>query len=135
MLRKYIMPMILSAGFLTATAANAEQSIEGAWVIEATTWEGETVALTAPYPVKIYSSEHFMYTYNNLAEPGETFVGAGSYTYNDGTMTETIVDHSKRELIGEVFSFDITQSEDGQTFSQTLTFPEGTLSEVWRRLD
>ncbi|CAI8300900.1 MAG: Uncharacterised protein [Hyphomonas sp. TMED17] len=134
-MRKYIMPIIFSAGLLTAATATAEQSMQGAWVIESSTWDGESIALSAPYPVKIYSTENFMYTYHDVSKPGETFVGAGSYNYDEGTMTETIMNHSNRELIGEVFSFEITKSEDGDTFSQTLAFPDGTLSEVWRRLD
>jgi hypothetical protein len=76
-----------------------------------------------------------MYSYYDLQKPDQVLIGAGSYSYVDGVVSETISNHSNKELIGSIFKFEISMSDDKNTFRQTVMFGENKLEETWRRLD
>lgn len=119
-------------GWSEQTKANP---LIGAWEISESKWNNEASQLPEPRAVKIYSTENVMYSYYDLQKPDQVLIGAGSYSYVDGVVSETISNHSNKELIGSIFKFEISMSDDKNTFRQTVMFGENKLEETWRRLD
>ena len=119
-------------GWSEQTKANP---LIGAWEISESKWNNEASQLPEPRAVKIYSTENVMYSYYDLQKPDQVLIGAGSYSYVDGIVSETISNHSNKELIGSIFKFEISMSDDKNTFRQTVMFGENKLEETWRRLD
>ena len=119
-------------GWSEQTKANP---LIGAWEISESKWNNEATQLPEPRAVKIYSTENVMYSYYDLQKPDQVLIGAGSYSYVDGVVSETISNHSNKELIGSIFKFEISMSDDKNTFRQTVMFGENKLEETWRRLD
>ena len=62
-------------------------------------------------------------------------MGHGTYSYADGILRETIVNHSNRELIGETFEVTVTVSEDDNSFTQVVDLGKYVLRETWRRVE
>jgi hypothetical protein len=136
MIKKFIYAFkfaFLTLMFLSQQAV--ANPLMGAWEIAESKWNNEKVKLPEPRAVKIYSAENFMYSYYDISKPEGVLIGQGSYVFSDGNVSETISNHSNKELIGEVYKFEISFSEDKSTFSQTVMFGENKLDEVWRRLD
>ena len=72
-------------------------SLVGVWQIQSTVYDGKEQSIRTPEQIKIFTEEHVFYTYYDpnlgTAEPLLS-VGHGTYTLNDGTLSETIVNHS-----------------------------------------
>ena len=62
-------------------------------------------------------------------------VGHGTYTLNDGMLSETIFNHSNAAVIGETFSVSVELSEDGNTFQQVVDLGKYVLKERWVRVE
>jgi len=124
---------------LTSHLAYAETvSIEGVWQIQSAAYDGEEQSTRTPRQIKIFSGEHFFYTYYDpnlgTAEPLLS-VGHGTYELKNGTLSETIVNHSNAALIGETFSVTVEISEDGNTFQQVVDLGKYLLEERWVRIE
>ena len=91
-------------GWSEQTKANP---LIGAWEISESKWNNEASQLPEPRAVKIYSTENVMYSYYDLQKPDQVLIGAGSYSYVDGVVSETISNHSNKEFIGSIFKFEI----------------------------
>jgi hypothetical protein len=113
-------------------------SLEGAWQIQSTVYDGEEQSIRMPKQIKMFTGEHFFYTYYDpslgAAEP-QLSVGHGRYTLNNGTLSETIINHSNAALIGQTFSVTVELSEDGNTFEQVVDLGKYVLEERWVRLE
>ena len=113
-------------------------SLVGVWQIQSTVYDGEEQPIRTPEQIKIFTEEHVFYTYYDpnlgTAEPLLS-VGHGTYTLNDGTLSETIVNHSNTALIGETFSVSVELSEDGNTFQQIVDLGKYVLEERWVRVE
>ncbi len=86
--------------FLASHFTYAETvSLEGVWQIQSTVYDGEEQSIRMPKQIKMFTGEHFFYTYYDpglgTAEP-QLSVGHGRYTLNNGTLSETIINHSIR---------------------------------------
>ena len=125
--------------FLASHFTYAETvSLEGVWQIQSTVYDGEEQSIRMPKQIKMFTGEHFFYTYYDpglgTAEPLLS-VGHGSYTLNNGTLSETITNHSNAALIGQTFSVTVELSEDGNTFEQVVDLGKYVLEERWVRLE
>ena len=113
-------------------------SLEGVWQIQSTIYDGEEQSIRQPKQIKIFTGKHFFYTYYDpnlgTAEPLLS-AGHGTYTLNNGTLSETIVNHSNAALVGETFSVTIELSEDGNTFQQVVDLGKYLLEERWVRVE
>jgi hypothetical protein len=141
MFRRLVLISSVCLGLIACNDTRVDNSesvknpIQGAWVISENKWNGEVFDLPEPHATKIYSAGTVMYTYYDAENDGQLSVGAGVYTYEDGNITETITNHSRKDLIGQKFSLRVELSEDLQTFKQSVAIDENTLDEVWTRLD
>ena len=113
-------------------------SLEGVWQIQTTVYDGKEQAIRQPKQIKVFTEGHFFYTYYDpnlgTAEPLLS-AGHGTYTLNNGTLSETIVNHSNASLIGETFSVTIEFSDDGETFQQIVDLGKYELEERWVRVE
>ena len=130
---------LISLCSLVSFSASAETpSLTGVWQIQSTVYDGEEQEIRQPKQVKIFTEGHFFYTYYDpnlgTAEPLLS-VGHGTYTLNDGTLSETIVNPSNAALIGETFSVSVELSEDGNTFQQVVDLGKYVLEERWVRVE
>ena len=130
---------LISLCSLVSFSASAETpSLTGVWQIQSTVYDGEEQEIRQPKQLKIFTEGHFFYTYYDpnlgTAEPLLS-VGHGTYTLNDGTLSETIVNHSNAALIGETFSVSVELSEDGNTFQQVVDLGKYVLEERWVRVE
>ena len=62
-------------------------------------------------------------------------MGHGTYTLSNGTLSETIVNHSNAALIGETFSVTVKLNEDGNAFQQIVDLGKYVLEERWVRVE
>ena len=112
--------------------------LEGVWQIQSTVYDGEEQSIRQPKQIKIFTGKHFFYTYYDpnlgTSEPLLS-AGHGSYTLSNGTLSETIVNHSNPALVGETFSVTIELSEDGNTFQQVVDLGKYLLEERWVRVE
>ena len=113
-------------------------SLVGVWQIQSTAYDGDEQSIRTPKQIKIFTEERFFYTYYdpNLGTL-EPLLSAGHGTYNlsNGTLSETIVNHSNATLIGETFSVSIELSEDGNMFQQVVDLGKYVLEERWVRVE
>ena len=131
-------PLILFLSLASHCTYAEIASLEGVWQIQSTAYDGEEQPIRQPQQVKIFTAAHFFYTYYDpnlgTAEPLLS-AGHGTYTLNDGTLSETIVNHSNAALIGETFSVTLELSEDGDTFQQVVDLGKYVLEERWVRIE
>ena len=113
-------------------------SLVGVWQIQSTVYDGEAQSIRTPKQIKIFTEERVFYTYYDpnlgTAEP-LLAVGHGTYTLNDGMLSETIFNHSNAALIGETFSVSVELSEHGNTFQQVVDLGKYVLKERWVRVE
>ena len=123
---------------LTATTASAEPALQGVWEIARTSYDDEAVTLREPSQIKIFTSERVIYTYYyevSEQQPHYVSVGHGTYSYTDGILRETIVNHSNLDLIGQVFDVTVSVSEDDNSFTQVIDLGKYVLRETWTRVE
>ena len=68
-------------------------------------------------------------------QPHYLSVGHGTYSYTDGILRETIVNHSNLDLIGQVFDVTVSVSEDDNSFTQVVDLGKYVLRETWTRVE
>ncbi len=91
-----------------------------------------------PRQIKIFTSERVIYTdYCEVSEqlPHFRCVGHGTYSYVDGILIETIVNHSNPDLIGQIFELTVSVSEDDNSFTQVVDLGKYVLRETWTRVE
>jgi hypothetical protein len=119
------------------TAAEAP-SLVGVWQIQSTVYDGEEQIIRQPPQVKIFTRQHFFYTYYDpslsSAEPILS-AGHGSYVFNAGRLSETIENHSNTALVGQTFSVIVVLSDDGNAFQQEVDLGKYILRERWVRIE
>ena len=131
----FLIPLFLLLSF----SASAEApSLQGVWQIARTVYDGEAQALRQPKQVKVFTERHFFYTYYDpnlgTAEPLLS-AGHGTYTLNNGALSETIENHTNPALIGETFIVTVELSDDGNAFEQTVDLGKYLLKERWVRIE
>ena len=127
---------LLATLLLAATTVSADPALQGVWEIASTTYDDETIALREPRQIKIFTSERVIYTYYyevSQQQPHYLSVGHGSYTYADGILKETMVNHSNPNLIGQIFEVTVSISEDDNSFTQVVDLGKYVLRETWAR--
>ena len=133
---KWFLTVLLS---LACNFASAETSgLQGVWKIESTVYDGEEQSIRQPEQVKIFTEGHFFYTYYdpNLGTPEpQLSAGHGTYVLSNGTLSETIINHSNADLIGQTFSVTIEISSDGDAFEQEVDLGKYLLRERWVRAE
>ena len=131
-------PLIVFLSLASHFAYAETGSLEGVWQIQSTVYDGEEQPIRAPKQIKIFTSERFFYTYYDpnlgTAEPLLS-VGHGTYIMSNGTLSETIVNHSNAALIGETFSVTVELNEDGNAFQQIVDLGKYVLEERWVRVE
>lgn len=113
-------------------------SLQGVWQISSTTYDGETVDPPEPPQIKIFTAKRVIYTYYNPLsddQPAYLSVGHGTYAYENGSLSETIENHSNSDLIGETFEVEVSVSADGNTFTQVVDLGKYVLRETWTRIE
>lgn len=113
-------------------------SIVGVWQIQSTVYDGIEQSIRTPKQIKVFTEERFFYTYYdpNLGTVESLLsAGHGTYTLSNGTLSETIVNHSNATLIGETFSVTIELSDDGNAFQQVVDLGKYVLEEQWVRVE
>ena len=123
---------------LSSSAFAQDTSLQGVWLISSTEYDGEIVDLPQPPQIKIFTSERVIYTYYNPLsddQPAYLSVGHGTYAYENGSLTETIDNHSNPDLIGETFEVEVSISADGDTFTQVVDLGKYVLRETWARVE
>ena len=122
MLRK----LLLGAVLLTFVGCSATRPpIEGAW---------RKVTDDEHAAVKVLSDGHF--AFGNQSGDG-AWSGGGTYTYEEGTYTETVTYHSVPSLVGKTIAFECI-IVDGEWLHKAQFESEGRsfqIDEVWRRVD
>ena len=114
---------LLAILLLTATTASADPALQGVWEIASTSYDDEAVTLREPRQIKIFTSERVIYTYYyevSEQQPNYLSVGHGTYSYADGILRETIVNHSNPDLIGQIFEVTVSVREDANSFTQIV---------------
>ena len=133
---KWSLTVLLS---LVCNFSVAETSpLRGVWKIESTVYDGEEQSIRKPEQVKIFTEGHFFYTYYdpNLGTlKPQLAVGHGTYVFSDATLSETIINHSNAELIGQTFTVTIEISSDGDSFQQEVDLGKYILRERWVRAE
>ena len=133
---KWSLTVLLS---LVCNFSVAETSpLRGVWKIESTVYDGEEQSIRQPEQVKIFTEGHFFYTYYdpNLGTlKPQLAVGHGTYVFNNATLSETIINHSNAELIGQTFTVTIEISSDGDSFQQEVDLGKYILRERWVRAE
>lgn len=125
--------LVISCGALAD-----ESSLQGVWQISSTAYDDELVDLPEPPQVKIFTAGRVIYTYYielSDGQPPYLSVGHGTYSFTDGSLTETIENHSNPELIGETFEVSVSLSADGATFTQVVDLGKYVLRETWTRVE
>ena len=123
---------------LSSSAFAQDTSLQGVWQISSTAYDGEIVDLPQPPQIKIFTSARVIYTYYNPLsddQPAYLSVGHGTYSYDAGSLTETIENHSNPDLIGERFKVEVSVSADGDTFTQVVDLGKYVLRETWTRVE
>lgn len=108
---------LLAILLLTATTVSANPTLQGVWKIASTSYDDEVVTPREPSQIKIFTSERVIYTYYydvSEQQPHYLSVGHGTYSYADGTLRETIVNHSNPDLIGQIFEVTVSVSRGRQ---------------------
>ena len=129
---------LLAILLLTATTASADPALQGVWEIASTSYDDEAVTLREPRQIKIFTSERVIYTYYyevSEQQPHYLSVGHGTYSYTDGILRETIVNHSNPDLIGQVFDVTVSVSEDDNSFTQVGDLGKYVLRQTWTRVE
>ena len=129
---------LLAILLLTATTASADPALQGVWEIASTSYDDEAVTLREPRQIKIFTSERVIYTYYYEAseqQPHYLSVGHGTYSYADGILRETIVNHSNPDLIGQIFEVTVSVREDANSFTQIVDLGKYVLRETWTRVE
>jgi len=133
---KWLLILFLSLASHFTYAETA--SLVGVWQIQSSVYDGEAQSIRTPKQIKIFTEEHVFYTYydpnQGTTEPLLS-VGHGTYTLSEGTLSETIVNHSNAALIGETFSVSVELSEDGNMFQQVVDLGKYVLAERWVRVE
>ena len=133
---KWLLILFLSLASHLTHAETA--SLVGVWQIQSTVYDGKEQFIRTPKQIKIFTEEHVFYTYydpnQGTTEPLLS-VGHGTYRLNDGTLSETIVNHSNAALIGETFSVSVELGEGGNTFQQVVDLGKYVLEERWARVE
>lgn len=133
-MRQTLLAVLLLAG----TTASADPALRGVWEIASTSYDDETIALREPRQIKIFTSERVIYTYYyevSQQQPHYLSVGHGTYSYADGILKETIVNHSNPDLIGQIFEVTVLVSEDDNSFTQVVDLGKYVLRETWARVE
>lgn len=133
-MRQTLLAVLLLAG----TTASADPALRGVWEIASTSYDDETIALREPRQIKIFTSERVIYTYYyevSQQQPHYLSVGHGTYSYADGILKETIVNHSNPDLIGQIFEVTVSVSEDDNSFTQVVDLGKYVLRETWARVE
>ena len=123
---------------LTATTVSANPTLQGVWEISSTSYDDEVVNPREPRQIKIFTSERVIYNhFYEVSEqrPSYLFVGHGTYSYADGILRETIVNHSNPDLIGQIFEVTVAVSEDDNSFTQVVDLGKYVLRETWTRVE
>ena len=123
---------------LSFNAFAQDTSLQGVWQISSTAYDGEMVDLPQPPQIKIFTVERVIYTYYNPLsddQPAYLSVGHGTYAYGNGSLSETIENHSNPDLIGETFEVEVSISADGDTFTQVVDLGKYVLRETWTRVE
>ena len=123
---------------LSSSAFAQDTSLQGVWQISSTAYDDEIVDLPKPPQIKIFTAERVIYTYYIELSEGQApylSVGHGAYSYQNGSLTETIENHSNPELIGETFEVEVSVSADGNTFTQVVDLGKYVLRETWSRVE
>ncbi|MGB0343425.1 MAG: hypothetical protein ACPGGG_08320 [Parvibaculales bacterium] len=142
---------VLVFGFTLTACENSwesEHPLMGAWVINKSLWNGQDMELPKPRSMKIYSKEHVIYTYYDFQINGEAVspeeaaniepklaVGLGTYKFNGSKLTEFIINHSYKNLIGQTFTFEPELRSSGNLFYQKVKIGDDILEETWYRAD
>ena len=129
---------LLAILLLTATTVSADPTLRGVWQIASTSYDDEVITLREPRQIKIFTSERVIYTYYyevSEEQPHYLSVGHGTYSYDAGSLTETIENHSNPDLIGETFKVEVSVSADGDTFTQVVDLGKYVLRETWARVE
>ena len=129
---------LLAILLLTATTASADPALQGVWEIASTSYDDEAVTLREPRQIKIFASERVIYTYYyevSEQQPNYLSVGHGTYSYADGILRETIVNHSNPDLIGQIFEVTVSVREDANSFTQIVDLGKYVLRETWTRVE
>ena len=129
---------LLAILLLTATTASADPALQGVWEIASTSYDDEAVTLHEPRQIKIFTSERVIYTYYyevSEQQPHYLSVGHGTYSYADGILRETIVNHSNPDLIGQIFEVTVSVSDDDNSFTQVVDLGKYVLRETWTRVE
>ena len=129
---------LLAILLLTATTASADPALQGVWEIASTSYDDEAVPLREPRQIKIFTSERVIYTYYyevSEQQPNYLSVGHGTYSYADGILRETIVNHSNPDLIGQIFEVTVSVREDANSFTQIVDLGKYVLRETRTRVE
>ena len=129
---------LLAILFLTATTASADPALKGVWEIARTSYDDKAVTLREPREIKRFTSERVIYAYYyevSEQQPHYLSVGHGTYSYADGILRETIVNHSNPDLIGQIFEVTVAVSEDDNSFTQVVDLGKYVLRETWTRVE
>ena len=129
---------LLAVLLLTATTVSANPTLQGVWEIASTSYDDEAVTLREPRQIKIFTSERVIYTYYydvSEQQPHYLSVGHGTYSYADGILRETIVNHSRPDLIGQIFEVTVSVSEDDNSLTQVVDLGKYVLRETWTRVE
>ena len=129
---------LLAILLLTAATASADPALQGVWEIASTSYDDEAVTLREPRQIKIFTLDRVIYTYYyevSEQQPHYLSVGHGTYSYADGILRETIVNHSNPDLIGQVFEVTVAVSEDDNSFTQVVDLGKYVLRETWIRVE
>ncbi len=129
---------LLAILLLTAATVSANPTLQGVWEIASTSYDDEVVTPREPRQIKIFTSQRVIYTYYyevSEQQPHYLSVGHGPYTYADGILRETIVNHSNPDLIGQIFEVTVSVDEGDNSFTQIVDLGKYVLRETWTRLE
>ena len=131
---RFLMMGLLSMSINVFSHSAKDLDMEGAWILVESKWNNELMQLCKPEMTKIYSQGVVMYTWYEATESNaynKLSIGQGTYTLVDGVVTETITNHSNKNLIGETFSYKPNFMFDKKSFVQEVNFGEDALFERW----
>ncbi len=129
---------LLAILLLTATNVSADPALKGVWEIASSAYDDEAVTPREPFQIKICTAVRANYTYYyevSKQKPLHLSVGHGTYSYADGRLRETIVNHSNPDLIGQIFEVTVSASEDDNSFTQVVDLGKYVLRETWTRVE
>ena len=128
----FLLALLISLDAFAHSAQNKD--MEGAWFLVESKWNTELMQLCKPEMTKIYSQGVVLYTWYEATESNacnKLSIGQGTYTLTDGIVTETITNHSNKNLIGESFTYKPNFMFDKKSFVQEVNFGEDVLFERW----